>query len=88
MEFYLFKTNVSQDYDIHELSPYLNGVLENGKWHFDLEDCDKVLCIRCAQELKPQVERMIRIRGYVIEELHYLESELKRVPKGVENRQM
>lgn len=75
VEFYLFKTNVSQPCDISGISPYLNGIVEYGKWSFDLEDDDKVLCLHCTPELKPKVEHLMRVRGFIVEELHYLENE-------------
>lgn len=77
VEFYLFRTNLTCDREIHKLAPYLDGTVIHGKWHFDLEDCDKVLCLTCTPETKATVEHLISIKGFLIEELHYLESEVR-----------
>ncbi len=73
--FYLYKTSVQNSYDIYELTPYLNGIVISESWSFDLEDCDNVLCLTCTKKAKLQVERLFRIKGFFIEELHYLDNE-------------
>lgn len=74
--FYLFKTSVQNSYDIYELTPYLNGIVISGSWSFDLEDCDNVLCLTCDENTKLKVEVLLRIKGFVVEELNYNEDEL------------
>ena len=73
--FFLFRTSVQTEYDILELTPYLNAAIISGKWSFDLEDIDNVLCLSCDKGIKPKVERLLRIKGFAIEELHYLPDE-------------
>ncbi len=74
--FYLFKTSVQNTYDIYELTPYLNGIVLSGNWSFDLEDCDNVLCLTCDEITKLKVERLLRVKGFVVEELHYDSEEM------------
>jgi hypothetical protein len=39
----VFKTSVSNQNDIIRLSLQLNNIIRNGKWNFDLDDCDNIL---------------------------------------------
>lgn len=74
--FYLFKTSVQNVFDILELIPFLNGIVISGSWSFGLEDRDNLLCLTCNKNDKPKVERLLRIKGFSVEELHYLPSEI------------
>ena len=41
----VFKTAVKNKKHIQQLSPFLNDLLRQSKWNFDLSDCDKILRI-------------------------------------------
>ena len=41
----LFKTSVCNQTDISKLKVHLANAIKNGKWNFDLEDCDNILRI-------------------------------------------
>lgn len=73
--FYLFKTGVNTTDDIVELTPYLNKLVLNGKWNFDLEDSDKVLCLTSSISVKENIEVLLEKKGFFIKELHYLDHE-------------
>ena len=73
--FYLFKTNVQTARSIKKLTPYLNSIVQSGRWSFDLEDCDNVLCLTCDKNTKLKVKQLLQRKGFVIEELHYLTDE-------------
>ncbi len=73
--FYLFRTNVQTTRSIKKLTPYLNSIVQSGKWSFDLEDRDNVLCLTCDKNTKLKVKQLLQRKGFVIEELHYLTDE-------------
>ena len=51
----IFKTSVLNKSHISKLKPHLDNVIKNGKWNFDLEDCDKILRIESEIKKKKKV---------------------------------
>ena len=42
---HVFKTSVTKEVDIKKLKPRIDGLTDDMKWNFDLEDCDNILRI-------------------------------------------
>ena len=64
MNILVFKTNVSQERKIMELTPILDtmeGVID---WNFDLHDCDNILRVVTNALLPFQIENQILQAGY------------------------
>ncbi|WP_235889571.1 hypothetical protein [Flavobacterium restrictum] len=55
--------------DINQLKPYLNELLKEAKWNFDLDDCDKILRIDSETEITKSVIRLLQDKGFECEEL-------------------
>lgn len=61
MEILVFKTSVVDPMSVRTLKPELDRLAGNGKWNFDLSDCDKIL--RIASE-KVNPKKAIDLLGY------------------------
>ncbi len=62
----VFKTSVNKKQDIKRIRPLLNRLIAtNGRWNFDLEDCDRIL----------RVESQVCLENEVINLLHYCNHE-------------
>lgn len=61
MNILVFKTSVHDPLIVNVLKPSLDSLVGEGKWNFDLSDCDKVLRIASAT-VKPKsaIELMSR----------------------------
>ena len=69
-EVFVFKTNVISPKAVTHLTPYLNQLLSEQDWNFDLEDCDKILRIAGgSDELAGKVKNLLHESGYTCEEL-------------------
>jgi len=66
---YVFKTFVETKNDVRKLSRFLNDVVLNGKWNFDLEDCDRILRIDSRTDIVETIIKGFNNRGYGCEEL-------------------
>ncbi len=65
----VFKTSVLKSKHIKRLKPLLNRVVEpEGKWNFDLEDCDKILRVE-TRKCSSIVTSLLQKQGFVCEEL-------------------
>ncbi len=52
----VFRTSVTKEKEVRQLSPLLDQLIEpKGRWNFDLEDCDNILRV----ESGPQVTKKI-----------------------------
>jgi hypothetical protein len=62
MNVLVFKTSVEDPLLIKALKPSLDNLAGEGKWNFDLSDCDKILRIASAS-VKPEstIELMSRL---------------------------
>lgn len=65
----VFKTSVSNTTEVEILKPLLDTHLENTKWNFDLEDCDKILRIDSETEIAQSVIELLQDKGFDCEEL-------------------
>lgn len=51
---WVFKTTIKNKIQVRKISPILDElILPQGKWNFDLEDCDKILRI---ENLKTELD--------------------------------
>lgn len=66
---YVFKTSVKTKKDIQKLKSLLNELLQQAKWNFDLEDCDKILRIDSAIEKSEALIKVLNDNGFACEEL-------------------
>jgi len=66
---YVFKTSVKLKKEVRELKPYLNKLLQQAKWNFDLEDCDKILRIDSETEIVEAVINLLQGKSFDCEEL-------------------
>ncbi|MGB7393382.1 MAG: hypothetical protein WA913_03210 [Pricia sp.] len=66
----IFKTSVSKRNELRRLRPLLNRILNgDGKWNFDLEDCDNILRVETKEVGSVAVSSLLRIHGFYCEEL-------------------
>lgn len=66
---YVFKTSVKTKKSVQKLTPFLNTSLQQSKWNFDLEDCDKILRIDSPTEISETVTKLLHDKGFDCEEL-------------------
>ncbi|WP_276168146.1 hypothetical protein [Zobellia alginiliquefaciens] len=65
----VFKTSVLKSKQVRRLKPLLNGLVEpEGRWNFDLEDCDNILRVETHQH-PIDVASVLKNQGFVCEEL-------------------
>jgi hypothetical protein len=67
---YVFKTSVKSEKDIRQLESYLNQIIPQIKWNFDLEDCDKILRIESKKNISTMVINFLSSKGYHCKELN------------------
>lgn len=69
MDILVFKTDVSEQTQIHKVNILLKTIFGANRWSFDLEDCDHILRI-LANNLSPRrVESVLQTAGFVCKEL-------------------
>ncbi len=66
---YVFKTSVRTKKAVQQLKPYLNKLLQQLNWNFDLEDCDKILRLDTSPELSASVIQLLQDKGFDCREL-------------------
>ncbi len=66
---YIFKTSVKTKKHIQVLEPLLSELCKQGKWNFDLEDCDKILRIDSPQENSDDIIKLLNGKDFECEEL-------------------
>lgn len=69
MTLLIFKTNVQCRADVELLQPYLDLQVGCSCWHFDLEDCDKILRVEIKSELLLGIVPLLKSQGFYCEEL-------------------
>ncbi len=66
----VFKTSVTKVDEIQQLSPHLNKLIPpNGKWNFDLEDCDRILRIESSRVIIASVMALMKSYNHLCDEL-------------------
>ena len=66
---YVFKTSVRNKKHIRQLSPFINNLLQQSKWNFDLADCDKILRIDSEENIVFKIIDLLNIHKFYCEEL-------------------
>ena len=66
---YVFKTSVKNKKHIRQLSPFLNNLLQQSKWNFDLADCDKIFRIDSEENIVLKIIDLLNIHKFHCEEL-------------------
>ncbi|MBT1705034.1 hypothetical protein [Chryseosolibacter indicus] len=66
---HVFKTSVRLKKEVMQLAPYLNELLRQARWNFDLEDCDRILRIETPRETTETVIKLLQNKGFDCEEL-------------------
>lgn len=67
----VFKTSVADDRSINGLTPYLNRLInKNGRWNFDLEDCDNILRVETENPNVTAILSLLLKKGFTCVELH------------------
>jgi len=69
MEILIFKTSVKDKADISKMKPYLDDLVLDGKWNFDLDDCDNIFRVETDKDLLSSVILLFNGLGYYCEEL-------------------
>lgn len=66
----VFKTSVSENGEVKKLSPFLNQLIrKDGRWNFDLEDCDNILKLVNPKLPSGKVIHVLGEKGIFCEEL-------------------
>lgn len=66
----VFKTSVSQNGEIEKLKQDLDRLVNsNGRWNFDLEDCDNILRVETQALEPPQIIATLKSEGFYCEKL-------------------
>lgn len=69
MDVLVFRTSVSMAEHVEELSHHLTALAGEGKWSFDLEDCDRVLRVVCPSSYCDGVILLLSSHGFQCVEL-------------------
>ena len=65
----IFKTSVQEHSDILKLKKYLDGIIKDGSWNFDLEDCDKILRVENNRHIIKSIISLLSKNGFECIEL-------------------
>ena len=65
----VFKTSVKNKKHIRQLSPFLNNILQQSRWNFDLSDCDKILRIDSEENIALKITDLLSTHKFYCEEL-------------------
>ena len=65
----VFKTSVSNTFEIEALKPLLDAYLGDAKWNFDLEDSDNILRINSLNEVSQLAIQVLHDNGFDCDEL-------------------
>ena len=66
---FVFKTSVKNKKHIRQLSPFLNNILQQSRWNFDLLDCDKILRIDSEENIALKITDLLSTHKFYCEEL-------------------
>lgn len=66
---FVFKTSVKSKQQVKRLQSHFNNLLLDGKWNFDLDDCDKILRVESESDVVFQVVDFLTTNGFQCSEL-------------------
>ncbi len=66
----VFSTSVNSQGEVNALRPLLDFMLAgHGQWNFDLEDCDRILRVESASQVRERIMALLAGFGYACSEL-------------------
>ncbi len=66
----VFKTSVKHQKEVKQLRPLLNALVDwEGRWNFDLDDCDNILRIETRKLQAAIISSALQVQGFACEEL-------------------
>ncbi len=65
----IFKTSVQTKSEALRLNPYIKDIVREGKWDFDLEDCDKIFRVETEMNVYDSLILLFNQEGFLCEEL-------------------
>lgn len=66
----VFKTSVTKTDEIQQLSAHLDKLIPpNGKWNFDLEDCDRILRVESSRGIVAPIVDLMKSYNHSCDEL-------------------
>jgi hypothetical protein len=66
---YVFKTSVKTKMQAKMLKAHIDKILQNAKWNFVLEDCDKILRIDSEENIVLRIINLLNSHNFNCEEL-------------------
>jgi hypothetical protein len=69
MEILIFRTSVQDKSDVLKLKPYIENLVHEDKWNFDLDDCDKIFRVETDRDIYSSIILLFNGSGYYCEEL-------------------
>lgn len=66
---YVFKTSVSNKKAVQQLKPFINRIINEFAWNFDLEDCDNILRLDACAACSKSVVQLLWDKGFECSEL-------------------
>ena len=66
---FVFKTSVKTKMQLKKLKPYIDKILPNAKWNFDLQDIDKILRIDSEENIVLIIIALLHSHSFRCEEL-------------------
>ena len=66
---FVFKTSIKTKKQALKISLYIDKLLPNTNWNFDLEDCDKILRIETEENIVFKIINLLKIHKFNCEEL-------------------
>jgi hypothetical protein len=66
---FVFKTSVKTKMQVKKLKPHIDKILSNEKWHFDLEDRDKILRIDSEENIGLEIIDLLSSHNHTCDEL-------------------
>lgn len=66
----VFKTSIATKRDVRFVRPFINKVVnKNGRWNFDLEDCDNILRVESELIEHNNISKILNHHGFKCEVL-------------------
>ncbi len=66
---FIFKTSVQSKSEVLKLKPYIEDIVKDGIWNFDLEDSDKIFRVETQMDIYDSIISLFNKEGFLCEEL-------------------
>jgi hypothetical protein len=77
MDILIFRTSVQSKSDVLKFQPYIDDLVQDGKWNFDLDDCDKIFRVETERDIYSSLTLLFNGLGYTCEELEDVIAEVR-----------